>query len=94
MNKTQLSERDICTKFSTPALRRAGWDEITQLREEVSFTKGRMRNSTRSGPGRTQLSDPRLPRSQRPKNTLTYALWARRSSTFSAVAAPPAANAR
>ena len=42
MNKKQLSERDICTKFITPALRRAGWDEITQLREEVSFTKGRV----------------------------------------------------
>src|SRR5947208_3609732 len=42
MNKKQLSERDICTKFITPSLRRAGWDEITQLREEVSFTKGRI----------------------------------------------------
>ncbi|MEO7275365.1 MAG: DEAD/DEAH box helicase family protein [Vicinamibacterales bacterium] len=42
MNKKQLSERDICTKFITPALRSAGWDEITQLREEVSFTKGRI----------------------------------------------------
>jgi type I restriction enzyme R subunit len=42
MNKKQLSERDICTKFITPALRQAGWDELTQLREEVSFTKGRI----------------------------------------------------
>ena len=42
MDKTQLSERDICTKFITPALRQAGWDEMTQLREEVSFTKGRI----------------------------------------------------
>ena len=42
MNKKQLSERDICTKFITPSLRQAGWDEITQLREEVSFTKGRI----------------------------------------------------
>ena len=42
MNKKQLSERDICTKFITPALRRAGWDEMTQLREEVTFTKGRI----------------------------------------------------
>jgi type I restriction enzyme, R subunit len=42
MNKKELSERDICTKFITPALRQAGWDEITQLREEVSFTKGRI----------------------------------------------------
>jgi type I restriction enzyme, R subunit len=43
VNKKDLSERDICTKFITPALRQAGWDEITQIREEVSFTKGRIR---------------------------------------------------
>ena len=42
MEKRSLSERDICTKFITPALRTAGWDEITQIREEVSFTKGRI----------------------------------------------------
>src|SRR5713226_5144875 len=42
MNKKDLSERDICTKFITPALRRAGWDEMLQIREEVSFTKGRI----------------------------------------------------
>src|ERR1700720_4594473 len=40
LNKKDLSERDICTKFITPAVRQAGWDEMTQLREEVSFTKG------------------------------------------------------
>ena len=42
MDKRTLSERDICTKFITPALRRAGWDEMRQIREEVSFTKGRI----------------------------------------------------
>src|SRR5450759_513503 len=42
MDKRDLSERDICTKFITPALKRAGWDELTQIREEVSFTKGRI----------------------------------------------------
>ena len=42
MNKKELSERDICTKFITPALRKAGWDELTQFREEVSFTRGRV----------------------------------------------------
>ncbi len=42
MNKKSLSERDICTKFITPALHKAGWDEMTQIREEVSFTKGRI----------------------------------------------------
>lgn len=42
MNKKALSERDICSKFITPAVRNAGWDENTQLREEVGFTKGRI----------------------------------------------------
>ncbi len=42
MDKKSLSERDICTKFITPALRQAGWDEMLQIREEVSFTKGRI----------------------------------------------------
>src|SRR3954451_20627285 len=42
MDKSDLSERDICTKFITPALRKAGWDEMLQIREEVSFTKGRI----------------------------------------------------
>ena len=43
MDKRGFSERDICTKFITPALRKAGWDAMTQIREEVSFTKGRIR---------------------------------------------------
>ena len=42
MDKRGLSERDICTKFITPDLRHAGWDEMLQIREEVSFTKGRI----------------------------------------------------
>ena len=42
MDKRSLTERDICTKFITPALRAAGWDEISQLREEVTFTAGRI----------------------------------------------------
>src|SRR5688500_7752675 len=42
MDKRSFSERDICTKFITPALRSAGWDEMLQIREEVSFTKGRI----------------------------------------------------
>lgn len=42
IDKRTLSERDICTKFVTPALRQAGWDEILQIREEVGFTKGRI----------------------------------------------------
>jgi type I restriction enzyme R subunit len=42
MDKRALSERDICTKFITPALRQAGWDEMLQIREEVAFTRGRI----------------------------------------------------
>jgi len=42
MDKRSFSERDICTKFITPALCQAGWDPLLQFREEVSFTKGRI----------------------------------------------------
>lgn len=42
MNKKTLSERDICTKFITPALERAGWDKQLQILEEVSFTDGKI----------------------------------------------------
>ena len=42
MNKRDLSERDICTKYITPAVKQAGWDVMSQLREEVSFTNGRI----------------------------------------------------
>ena len=41
-SKKDLSERDICTKFIQPALEKAGWDTLTQIREEVSFTEGRI----------------------------------------------------
>src|SRR5579863_1999867 len=42
MNKKDLSERDICSKFITPAIQASGWDLLTQVREEVGFTKGRI----------------------------------------------------
>jgi len=42
-NKTALSERDVCTKFVTPALTAAGWDLRHQIREEVTLTKGRIK---------------------------------------------------
>jgi type I restriction enzyme R subunit len=41
MDKYQLSERDICTKFITPAIRQAGWEQH-QFREEVKLTDGRV----------------------------------------------------
>jgi type I restriction enzyme R subunit len=43
LDKKTLSERDICTKFITPAIVDvAGWDRDAQIREEVSLTKGRI----------------------------------------------------
>ncbi len=45
MNKKQLTEADIRTKFITPALLGQNgekWDILTQLREEAYFTKGRV----------------------------------------------------
>ena len=42
IDKKSLSERDICTKFITPAVVHAGWDAMSQIREEVGFTKGRI----------------------------------------------------
>ena len=41
MNKKNLSERDICTRFITPALISAGWAH-RQFREEVQLTDGRV----------------------------------------------------
>ncbi|MDD2389057.1 MAG: DEAD/DEAH box helicase family protein [Desulfobacterales bacterium] len=41
MDKKQLSERDICTKFITPSIMRAGWQQ-SQFREEVKLTDGRV----------------------------------------------------
>jgi len=42
ISKKQLSERDICTKFITPALEKAGWNIATQVREEFPITSGRI----------------------------------------------------
>ncbi|MCU7940958.1 MAG: type I restriction enzyme HsdR N-terminal domain-containing protein [gamma proteobacterium symbiont of Bathyaustriella thionipta] len=41
MDKKRLSERDICTKFITPAIQNAGWQQ-SQFREEVNLTAGRV----------------------------------------------------
>jgi type I restriction enzyme R subunit len=42
MNQKDLSERDICSKYISPAVKHAGWDGMSQIREEVAFTKGRI----------------------------------------------------
>ena len=42
-DKKSLTERDICTKFITPAIvETAGWNRGTQIREELSLTKGKI----------------------------------------------------
>ena len=38
--KQQLSEIDICDLFITPAIKEAGWDQLTQIRREVTLTPG------------------------------------------------------
>ena len=42
MDKKSLTEQDIRTKFITPAVLRAGWDRMTQMREDVRLTDGRI----------------------------------------------------
>lgn len=41
-DKKALSERDICIRFITPALETSGWDKLTLVLEEVSFTDGKI----------------------------------------------------
>ena len=40
MNKKDLSESDICDLFITPAIKDAGWDQLRQMRREVTLTPG------------------------------------------------------
>jgi len=42
MNKKQMSEQDIRSKFITPAIVESGWDLLNQIREEVTFTQGKV----------------------------------------------------
>lgn len=55
----QLTEADVCSKLITPAIVRAGWDEMLQIRREVSFTKAliivRGKLVTRSNPKRADI---------------------------------------
>ena len=39
-DKQTLSESDVCDLFITPALGRAGWDQLRQVRREVTLTPG------------------------------------------------------
>lgn len=42
MNKKTLNETEICDLFITPAIRRVGWDQHTQIRREYTFTAGQV----------------------------------------------------
>ncbi|MDO9580632.1 MAG: DEAD/DEAH box helicase family protein, partial [Bacteroidales bacterium] len=41
-NKKSLTEQDICSKFILPAIIKNGWDLKYQIREQVSFTAGKI----------------------------------------------------
>jgi type I restriction enzyme R subunit len=38
--KKALSETDICDLFITPAIKEAGWDQLTQIRRNVTLAPG------------------------------------------------------
>lgn len=40
INKKELSEIDICDLYITPAIIHAGWDQMSQIRQEVTLTPG------------------------------------------------------
>jgi len=42
MDKKQLSETDIITKFILPAVEEAGWDSMTQILQEVKLRDGKV----------------------------------------------------
>ncbi|OQX08811.1 MAG: DEAD/DEAH box helicase [Thiothrix lacustris] len=42
MGKQQLSETDIISKFILPAVKSAGWDDMTQIRQEVKLRDGKV----------------------------------------------------
>ena len=44
MDKRKLSETDIISKFILPAVKTAGWDDITQIRQEVKLRDGKVVN--------------------------------------------------
>jgi len=50
MDKQQLSEADIISKFILPSITSAGWDTMTQIRQEVKLRDGKvivyMKNGT------------------------------------------------
>ena len=41
-SKSQLSETDIISKYILPAIRSNGWDDMTQIRQEVKLRDGKV----------------------------------------------------
>jgi type I restriction enzyme, R subunit len=42
MDKRKLSGTDIVSKFTLPPVKTAGWDDITQIRQEVKLRDGKV----------------------------------------------------
>ncbi|KJZ02742.1 EcoAI/FtnUII family type I restriction enzme subunit R [Pseudoalteromonas piscicida] len=42
INKKSLSETDIITKYIMPAIKEAGWNDMTQIRQEVKLRDGKV----------------------------------------------------
>ncbi|TDO99580.1 EcoAI/FtnUII family type I restriction enzme subunit R [Marinomonas balearica] len=42
INKAKLTETDIITKFVLPAIQKVGWDDMTQIRQEVKLRDGKV----------------------------------------------------
>ncbi|HEB5763032.1 TPA: type I restriction enzyme HsdR N-terminal domain-containing protein [Klebsiella pneumoniae] len=42
VSKIHLTETDIITKFILPAIKEAGWDVMTQIRQEVKLRDGKV----------------------------------------------------
>jgi len=58
VSKRELSEQDICNRYITPALQNSGWDLMTQIRTEYSFTDGRISISgQKSSRGKRKRAD-------------------------------------
>jgi len=43
LDKKQLTEADIRTKFILPSLKKSGWDDYSQIMEEYYFTAGEIK---------------------------------------------------
>lgn len=42
-NKKSFTETEICQNYISPGIERAGWDKLTQIRREYTFTAGQVK---------------------------------------------------